>query len=352
MWDKLREIEERYERVQADLQNPNVTADVKKLESLGKLNAELEPIVAAIRRYRKLTEEMEGAQALLSDPDLKDVAQQEIARLRELVEATEADLKRMLVPKDPNDDKNVIIEIQQGTGGEEAALFAADLMRMYARFAEKKGWKCEISNLEETGLGGVSRATLLISGKGAYSQLKYESGVHRVQRVPKTEASGRMHTSAAAVVVLPEVDEVEVEIRPEDLEIDTYRSSGAGGQHVNKTESAVRIKHKPTGLVVACQDERSQIQNRERAMRMLRAKLYDLQQQQIAKERGAHRRASVGTGDRSDKIRTYHFPQGRVTDHRIGLDVYNLQEVLAGDLQEIVDALIQHEQAAKLAEAV
>jgi peptide chain release factor 1 len=282
------------------------------------------------------------------DDELRQLIKEEIKLLEEKIERLEKELPLLLLPKDPNDEKNVIVEIRAGAGGEEAALFAAELMRMYQRYAERKGWKVEVLDINETGLGGVKEVVLRIEGKGAYSRLKYESGVHRVQRVPVTEAGGRIHTSTATVAVLPEVDEVEVEIRPEDLKIETMRASGHGGQHVNRTESAVRITHIPTGIVVSCQNERSQHQNKATALRILRAKLYELYQREQQEKIQKERRSQVGTGERSEKIRTYNFPQNRVTDHRIGLTVYNLPEVLDGDLDEFIDALIAHFRAEAL----
>jgi peptide chain release factor 1 len=348
MWERLREIEERYEEAQRDLQNPEIVSDISMLQKLGKLSSELEPYVAAYRLLRKSKEELAESEELVNDSEMKEVALEEIERLRPEIERLENDLRVMLLPKDPNDEKGVIMEVKQGAGGEESALFAAELLRMYMRFAERKGWKYEIIDMEESGIGGISSATFAISSKGAFSQLKHEAGVHRVQRVPKTESSGRMHTSAASVIVLPEAEDVDVDIKTEDLQIDTYRAGGAGGQHVNKTESAVRIKHIPTGVIVTCQDQRSQLQNRDKAMRVLRAKLFELQAEEKAAAENVVRRA-IGGGDRSDKIRTYHFVQNRVTDHRINYTSHNLGAVMDGDIQDIVDALVQHEQAELLA---
>jgi peptide chain release factor 1 len=351
MWDRLREIEERYEEAQRDLQNPEIVSDISMLQKLGRLSSELEPYVFAYRALKKAKEELQESEELLGDPEMKEVALDEIDRLKPEIERLENDLRVMLLPKDPNDEKGVIMEVKQGAGGEESALFAAELLRMYTRFAERRGWKYEIIDMEESGIGGISSATFAISSKGAYSQLKHESGVHRVQRVPKTESSGRMHTSAASVIVLPEAEDVDVDIKSDDLHIDTYRAGGAGGQHVNKTESAVRIKHIPSGIIVTCQDQRSQMQNRDKAMRVLRAKLYEHEMSQKAAAENAMRR-TMGGGDRSDKVRTYHFVQNRVTDHRINFTSHNLGAVMDGDLQDIVDALVQHQQAELLAASV
>lgn len=302
------------------------------------------------REYKKVLEDIEATKELLSsnDEELKEMAEEELSQLEEKKEKLLEEIKILLIPKDPNDEKNVIMEIRAGAGGEEAALFAHDLFRMYSMYAEKKGWKVEIMSSNETDIGGFKEVILNISGKGAYSRLKYESGVHRVQRVPTTEAGGRIHTSTATVAVLPEVEEVDVEINPNDIKVDVFRSGGHGGQSVNTTDSAVRVTHIPTGIVVTCQDERSQIQNRERALKILRAKLYEMALQEQQREIAETRKSQVGTGERSERIRTYNFPQGRVTDHRIGLTLYRLQEVLDGDLDEIIDALILNDQAEKL----
>ena len=287
---------------------------------------------------------------MLNDKEMHDLAQMELDENKEKLPKIEEELKLLLVPKDPNDDKNVIMEIRGGAGGEESSLFAADLFRMYSMYAERKRWKFEVLNMNETELGGIKEATIMITGKGAYSRLKFESGVHRVQRVPDTESSGRIHTSTATVAVLPEVDDVEVEINPADLKVDTFRSSGAGGQHINKTESAIRITHIPTGVVVECQTERSQIQNRETAMKMLRSKLYEAELEKQNSELASARKSQVGSGDRSEKIRTYNFPQGRITDHRIGLSMFQVDEFLNGGLDEMIDALNAADRAAKLSE--
>ncbi|NPA39882.1 MAG: peptide chain release factor 1 [Thermodesulfobacteria bacterium] len=342
---KLEALEKRFEEISQKLSDPEVLSDRETYAKLAKEHAELSEVVEVFREYKKALKEIQDNKEIIEnedDDELVELAKEEIKVLEKKVEELEEKLPILLLPKDPNDEKNVILEIRAGAGGEEAALFAADLLRMYQRYAERQGWKFEILDANTTGLGGFKEVVVKIEGKGAYSRLKYESGVHRVQRVPVTESSGRIHTSTATVAVLPEVDEVEIEIRPEDLRIETMRASGHGGQHVNRTESAVRITHIPTGIVVSCQNERSQHQNKATALKILRAKLYELaireQNEKIQKER----RAQVGTGERCEKIRTYNFPQNRVTDHRIGLTLYNLPEILDGDLDEFIDALITH----------
>ena len=309
---------------------------------------ELEPIVAAYHAWRAAQASRADAEELLHDPDLRELAQEEFAAARAECERLERELTLLLLPKDPNDRRNVILEIRSGVGGEESALFAGTLLRMYTMYAQSRGWRCETVNLSETELGGVKECSVLIEGEGAFSRLKFESGVHRVQRVPETESGGRIHTSAATVAVLPEAEEVDVEIDPKDLQIDTYRSSGAGGQHVNKTESAIRITHLPTGLVVECQDERSQYKNKDKAMKVLRSRLYERELARREEAEAASRRSQVGSGDRSERIRTYNFPQGRVTDHRIGLTLYKIDAILDGGLDELIDALVTADQAEKL----
>ena len=311
---------------------------------------EMEPIVNKYTEYKKAKESVAEAKEMLEsgDEELKELAKMELSELEDRLPAMEDELKILLLPKDPNDEKNVILEVRAGTGGEEAALFAQDLLRMYLRYAERRGWKTEIMDSNDTGIGGIKEASVLIKGKGAYSRLKYESGTHRVQRVPETESSGRIHTSAATVAVLPEVDDVEVEINPNDVRVDVYRSSGNGGQCVNTTDSAVRLTHIPSGLVVTCQDEKSQIKNKEKAFKVLRSRLYDLKLQEQNDEISAERRSQVGSGDRSERIRTYNFPQGRVTDHRIGLTIYKLDGFLDGEIDEIIDGLITSDQAEKM----
>jgi peptide chain release factor 1 len=331
--------------------DPQVIADVQQYRRVSKAWADLEDVVAAYREFKRVEREIAQAEELLQDPEMEDLAQEELTELRGKLQQLEDRIRLLLLPKDPNDERNVIVEIRPAAGGEEAALFAGDLLRMYLRYAERNGWKVEILNAQETGIGGFSDVVLSIQGRGAYSRLKFESGVHRVQRVPATESSGRIHTSTATVAVLPEVEDVEVEINPNDIEMDVYHSSSAGGQNVQKVATAIRLLHKPTGIVVTCQDERSQLQNKEKAFRMLRARLYQLQQQALLNERTEARRAQVGTGDRSEKIRTYNFPDGRVTDHRIHLTVYNLPEVLDGDIEPFVQALITADQAERLREA-
>jgi len=349
---RLETLAGKFKEIEESLSKPEIIADQRKFQVLAKEHKELQPIYEAYMEYKRTKEGIEEALEVIEsskDEELVELAKEEKKELEERLEALEGELKKLLIPKDPNDEKNVILEIRAGAGGEEAALFAQDLFRMYTRYAERKGWKVEILSLNETGLGGIKEVIAMISGKGAYSRLKYESGVHRVQRIPVTESGGRIHTSTATVAILPEAEEVDVEINEKDLKIDTYRSSGAGGQHVNTTDSAVRITHIPTGIVVTCSNERSQIQNRIKAMKILRARLKELYERQKKEEMDSARRSQVGSGDRSEKIRTYNFPEGRVTDHRIKLTLYNLQEFLDGDLDEMIDALAAAEQAEKVA---
>ncbi|MCL5283695.1 MAG: peptide chain release factor 1 [Armatimonadetes bacterium] len=345
---KLDELEATYEEIGRKLADPQITADLQQYRQLSKSYSDLTEIVSTYRELKQVVQSLEEAESLLHDEELGQLAQADVDELRPRLEEISERLKVLLLPKDPNDEKNVLVEIRAGTGGEEAALFAGDLFRMYCRYAERRGWKYDILSEQETGIGGYKEVVLSIEGSGAYSQLKYESGVHRVQRVPVTEASGRIHTSAATVAVLPEAEDVEVEISPNDIEMDIYHSSSAGGQNVQKVATAIRVLHKPSGIVVTCQDERSQLQNKEKAMRMLRARLYDIQQQQQQAEITAARRSQIGTGDRSEKIRTYNFPDGRVTDHRVGLTIYNIPVVLDGGLQSFIDALATADQAEKL----
>lgn len=348
MLEKLKAIEEKYTLLETRMQEEQVYSDPAMYAKLAREQKEIAPVVEAYRRYARLQKDADDALELMSDPDFKEMAQEEFESARDEMSKLEEEIKILLLPTDPNDSKNVIIEIRGGAGGEEAALFAHSLYRMYSMYAESKRWKTEIANINETELGGIKEVSFMIEGEGAYSRLKFESGVHRVQRVPDTEASGRIHTSTVTVAVLPEMEEVDFEINPSDLQIDTFRSSGAGGQHVNKTESAIRITHLPTGTVVECQDERSQHKNRDRAMKILVSRLYEAEQRKQNDALAAERKSQVGTGDRSERIRTYNFPQGRVTDHRIGLTLYKIEQILNGDLDEIVDALIMADQAEKL----
>ena len=348
MLEKLKEIALRYEDLQAQLADPGVYGDAVRLRNVTRELKELEPVVAAYHAWKTAKASREDAEKLLHDPDLRELAQEEFTAAKAECERLERELTLLLLPGDPNDHRNVILEIRSGVGGEESALFAGTLLRMYTMYAQSKGWRCETVNLSETELGGVKECSVLIEGEGAFSRLKFESGVHRVQRVPETESGGRIHTSAATVAVLPEAEEVDVEIDPKDLQIDTYRSSGAGGQHVNKTESAIRITHLPTGLVVECQDESSQYKNKDKAMKVLRSRLYERELARREEAEAASRRSQVGSGDRSERIRTYNFPQGRVTDHRIGLTLYKIDSILNGGLDELIDALVTADQAEKL----
>ena len=351
MIDRLAELEARFEDVSRQMATPDVASNPSQLAELGRELARLEPIVTALREYRAVRDELEGARAMADDPDeeMRAMARDEVTRLEGREAALEAELRLALVPRDPNDERDVIVEVRAGTGGEEASLFAADLYRMYARYAERRRWKVEVMSTSESEAGGFKEIIAEVRGDGAFSRLKFESGVHRVQRVPVTEASGRIHTSTATVSVLPEADDVEVQIDEKDLRVDVYRSSGPGGQSVNTTDSAVRVTHLPTGLVVAIQDEKSQHKNRAKAMSVLRARLLEMEQERQATERGEERRSQVGSGERSEKIRTYNFPDDRVTDHRIGLTVHNLPGLLQGDLDRVIDPLVEADQADRLA---
>ena len=348
MLEKMKAIEARLAEVERQLSDPAVYTDRERFTALSREQKELTPIAACARAYARAAQTAEDACAMLSDPELRELAQEELSAAKAEMERLTEELKRLLLPKDPNDDKNVILEIRAGIGGEEGALFAADLLRMYTMYAERKGWTLSIVNENDTELGGVKEVSAEVEGAGACSRLKLEAGTHRVQRVPETESSGRIQTSAATVAVMPEAEEVEFTIDPKDLQIDTFRSSGAGGQHVNKTSSAVRLIHKPTGMIAECQEERSQFQNREKAMRLLASRLYEAEREKRESAYDAERRSQVGSGMRNERIRTYNFPQGRVTDHRIGLTLYKLDQVLDGDLDEIIDALTLANQAEKL----
>ncbi|MGN1301782.1 MAG: peptide chain release factor 1 [Clostridia bacterium] len=348
MFQKLEAVEERYEELNKKISDPEVIARQDEWKNLMKEHATLVDVVEKYREYKKAKSDLEEAKQMLDDKDLKELAEMEIDELREKIPQIEEELKILLIPKDPDDDKNIICEIRAGAGGEEAALFAGTLFRMYNMYAETKHWKIDILNENETGLGGYKEVTFMVTGKGVYSRLKFESGVHRVQRVPDTESSGRIHTSTATVAVLPVVEDVEIEINPADIKMEVYRASGAGGQHVNKTSSAVRLIHVPTGVIAECQTERSQTQNREYAMRLLKSRLYNIEKEKRDAELANERKSQVGTGDRSEKIRTYNYPQGRITDHRIGLSIYQMENFLNGNLDEMIDSLIAADRAERL----
>ena len=352
MFQKLEAVEKRFEELTQKISDPNVIANQNEWREFMKEHAELEPIIEKYREYKKVEKQYNEAKEMLEDSstekELKDLAEMEMMEAKEKLPEIEEEIKILLIPKDKDDDKNIICEIRAGAGGEEAALFAGTLFRMYSMYAERKHWKMEILNENETGLGGYKEISFMITGKGAYSRLKFESGVHRVQRVPDTEASGRIHTSTATVAVLPVVEDVEIELNPADIKMEVFRSSGAGGQHINKTSSAVRLIHEPTGIVVECQTERSQFQNKDNAMRMLKTKLYDIEKQKQDSEVRNARKSQVGSGDRSEKIRTYNYPQGRITDHRIGLSIYQMDDFLNGNLDEMIDNLIAADRAEKL----
>jgi peptide chain release factor 1 len=344
MLEKIEELERRFQELESLLSDPAVIANQPEFRRFSREHSDLSELVAAYRCYRKIIAEIEGNRELLADPEMKGMAEAELATLEERKRALEGEFRLLLLPKDPNDDRNVVLEIRAGTGGDEAALFAGDLLRMYSRFAESNHWRIELISVSEGEKGGVKEVVALVEGKGVYAKLKYESGTHRVQRVPDTEAQGRIHTSACTVAVLPEAEDIDIDINPADLKIDVYRSSGAGGQHVNTTDSAVRITHLPTGIVVSCQEERSQIKNRAKAMKVLKSRMLDVMRSEQDAKMAADRKQQVGSGDRSERIRTYNFPQGRMTDHRIGLTLYRLDAIMSGDIGEIVDALRAHYQ--------
>ena len=351
MLNKLQAVCNKYEELCARSEQPDFYSDPQRAAKLLREKNDLEPIVEAYQAYRTAEQTILDVQELMADPEMREMAQEEFRQAKEEKQLLYDKLQILLLPKDPNDHKNVIVEIRGGVGGEESALFAHSLFRMYSMYAAKMGWTVELMNYNETELGGVKEADFVINGRGAYSRMKYESGVHRVQRVPETESGGRVHTSTATVAVLPEMEEVDVQINPADIEMQVYRASGAGGQHVNKTSSAVRLIHKPSGIVVACQEERSQVQNREKCMRLLASKLYEIEQEKLESAVTGMRRSQVGTGMRNERIRTYNFPQGRVTDHRIGLTLYKIDAVMDGDLEEIINALATADQAEKLKNA-
>ncbi len=352
MYDKLDFIQNKYKELSLKVADPEIISNQPVWQSYARELGEIEPIVNKYTEYKKVVESISEDKEILndssSDEEMRELAKMELSESEEQEKILSEELKKLLIPKDPNDQKNVVLEIRAGTGGDEAALFGADLIRMYIRYAERRGWKTEIVDTNETGMGGIKEAVIMIKGKGAYSRLKYESGVHRVQRVPETESSGRIHTSAATVAVLPEVDDVEVDLDPNDVRVDVYRASGNGGQCVNTTDSAVRLTHIPTGIVVTCQDEKSQIKNKDKAFKVLRARLYDMKMQEQHDELAEARKSQIGSGDRSERIRTYNFPQGRVSDHRIGMTIYKLDSFLDGDIDEIVDSLITSDQAEKM----
>ena len=348
MFQKLEDVEKRYEELNKLISDPEVISNQNEWKKLMKEHSDIEDVVFKFREYKQVQKSFEEAKEMMSDPELKELAEMEMLEAKDRLPEIEDELKILLIPKDPNDDKNVICEIRGGAGGEEAALFAGTLFRMYSMYAERKHFKIEVLNTNETELGGFKEISFMITGKGAYSRFKFESGVHRVQRVPDTESSGRIHTSTATVAVLPEVEDVDVEINPADVKMEVFRASGAGGQHVNKTSSAVRLIHEPTGIVAECQTERSQVQNREYAMRLLRSRLYQIEKENQDKELASERRSQVGSGDRSEKIRTYNYPQGRITDHRIGFSVFQFENFLNGDLDEMIDNLIASDRAEKL----